>query len=334
MTKLRLAAIGVRHGHCWGIIDGFKKTKKVELAAVAEDHREIRRMVRQRVGDVPLYSDWRKCLDEVEPDIVALVTRNVVKQKVVCECFRRGIGVFADKPVFTEKRWLNKAEGLWKKARRKPALSALLGLRASPAGFALKRIVGRGELGDIVHVYKCRPHRLRPEGRRSWELNNRENGGPIIDLASHDVDYAMWLIASEPTEVTAYGRLARFRKLKGFWDNAQVMVRFKSGAVLMVEADWLTPEKSKYHGDCRAMITGTEGFAEIHEPLGLLKVTTFKRPERTVKLPGHTFSLYDDFLAQCEGRGKWLTAGDIFKLHRVLIAAAESAKHGGRKVKF
>ena len=190
------------------------------------------------------------------------------------------------------------------------------------------------ELGDLVHVYKCRPHRLRPESRRSWELNNRENGGPIIDLASHDVDYAMWLIGSEPTEVTAYARLARFRKLKGFWDNAQVMVHFKSRAVLMVEADWLTPDKSKYHGDCRTMVTGTEGFAEIYEPLRLLKVTTSRRPERTVKLPARTFSLYDDFLAQCEGRAKWLTAGEVFKLHRVLIAATESAKHNGRKIQF
>jgi len=332
--KLRLAVIGVRHGHCWGIVDGFRRTKRVELAAVAEDHPKLGKLARERLGDVPFYTDWRKCLEEVEPDIVALVTRNHEKQRVVCECFRRGIGVFADKPVFTEMRWLKRAEALWKKARPRPALSALMGLRSGPAGFALKRLVEGGELGGIVHVYKCRPHRLRPEGRQPWELNNRENGGPLIDLASHDVDYAMWLIGSRPVEVTGYARLARFRKLKGFWDNGQILVRFRNGAVLMVEADWLTPEKSRYHGDCRTMVTGTEGFAEIHEALGVLKVTTFSRPERTVKLPKRTFDLYADFLAQREGRQKWLSAEEVFELHRVLIAATTSARADGRKVTF
>lgn len=330
--KLKLAAIGVRHGHCWGMIEGFLKTRKVKLVGIAEDHAPLRKQAAKRLPGVSLFIDWRRCLDEVEPDIITLVTRNHVKQRVLCECFARGIGVFADKPVFTEQRWLTRAEAMWKKAREKPALSALLGLRCSPAGLALKQLVSRGELGDIVHIYKCRPHRLRPRGRQPWELNNRENGGVVMDLASHDVDYARWLIDSEPEEVMAYAGLARFKRLKGFWDNGQVTVRFKSGATLMVEADWLTPEKSAYHGDCRAMVTGTEGFAEVLEHLNLLKVTTFRRPERTVKLPKRTFNLYEDFLAQREGCGRWLTAPEIFRLHHVLISADRSARQGGRKI--
>ena len=334
MAKLKLAAIGVRHGHCWGMIEGLLATKKVELAAVAEDLPRLRKLARERLGGVQMFSDWRKCLREVEPDVVVLTTINVEKQKVVCECFRRGIGVFADKPVFTQRSWLEKAETLWRKAKRKPALSALLGLRSGGASFALKRMVDRGELGEIVHVYKCRPHRLRPEGRMSWELNNVQNGGPLIDLASHDVDYAMWLIGSKPVEVTATAKLSRFRKLKGFADNAQMTVRFAGGAVLMVEADWLTPEKSRFHGDCRALVTGTEGFAEILEHKSALTVTTFKRPERKVTPLKRTFNLYTDFLAQREGKAKWLKVQEIFALHRVLMAADESARKGGRIVKL
>ena len=330
--KLKLAVVGVRHGHCWGMVNGFAATGKVEVVALAEDNAQMRKRAIERLGDVACYTDWRKCLDEVKPDIVVLTTTNVEKQKVVCECFRRGIGLFADKPVFTQKAWLAKAEALWKKAKVKPALSALLGLRSNGASFALKKLVERGELGDIVHVYKCRPHRLGPEGRKPWELKNDVNGGVIIDLASHDVDYGMWLIDSDPVEVTAYAKLSRFKELKGFWDNGQVMVRFANGAVMMVEADWLTPAKSKFHGDCRALVTGTEGFAEVLEHRGELTVTTFDRPERKVKAPKRTFNLYDDFLAQIKAREKWISATDIFRLYRVLIAANESAKKNGKKI--
>jgi len=332
--KRKLAVIGVRHGHVWGIIDGFKRTGKVDVVAVAEDHPAMRKTAKERLPGVPLYRDWKKCLDETRPDVISLVTRNDVKQKVVCESFRRGIGVFADKPVFTQKRWLTKAEGIWRRKRRKPALSALFGLRSSPSGFALKKLVDAGELGDIVHIYKCRPHRLRPEGRRPWELNNRENGGPLIDLGSHDVDYAMWLIGADPVEVTAYAKRSRFGKIKGFQDNGQMMVRFRNGAVLMVEADWLTPEKSKYHGDCRALVTGTEGFAEHLEHLRELHVTTFKRAERKVPHAKRTFDPYKDFLAQVRGEKTWVRASELFKVHRVLIAADASARKGGAKVRL
>jgi predicted dehydrogenase len=332
--KLKLAVIGARHAHVWGIVDGFRLTKKVEIAAAAEDHPVMRARVAERLPDVPVYADWQKCLDEVKPDIIALVTRNDIKQKVVCECIRRGIGVLADKPVFTRKAWLRKAEALWKKAKRKPAISALLGLRASAPNYALKKMVEKGELGEIAHVYKCRPHRLSPHGRNPWELNNRQNGGVIIDLASHDVDYGMWLIGSKPVEVTAYGKLSRFKELKGFWDNGQIMVRFENGAVLMVEADWLTPDKNAYHGDCRSLVTGALGFAEVLEHLRRLTVTTCAKKERAVRLPKRTFSLYEDFLEQVAGKPCILPAQDIFALHRVLIAADESARRGGAKVRI
>ena len=75
--KLRLAAIGVRHGHCWGIIDGLLKTGKVELVALAEDHAEMLARARERLEDVPTYTNWKRCLDDIQPDIVSVVTRNV-----------------------------------------------------------------------------------------------------------------------------------------------------------------------------------------------------------------------------------------------------------------
>jgi predicted dehydrogenase len=316
------------------MVSGLLKTGKVELVAVAEDDPKLMKLAQERWGATWAFKSWAKCLDEAQPDIVALTTRNFEKQRVVADCFERGIGVFADKPIFTDARWLAKCERLWKAAKVKPALSALFGVRSSREGFGLKKLVDSGELGEIVHLYKCRPHRLRPEGRSPWEVNNRENGGPVIDLASHDVDYAMWLIGSEPTEVIAYGKLSRFKQLKGFWDNGQIMVRFRSGAVFMLEADWLTPEKSRYHGDCRALVTGTEGFAEMLEHLVQLKVTTFTRPEREVKLPKRTFSLCEDFLAQVAGKRSIVTAPQMFKVHRVLLAANESAKAGGKKIRL
>ncbi len=331
--KYKLAALGVRHGHCWAILKGLLETGKAELIAISEDHPAMRAKAVERYPGVPLYRDWRKCLDEARPDVAALTTRNFEKQRVLVECFKRGVGIIADKPLFTERKWLEKAERMWTRARRKPAMSVAFLNRTNPASFALKHLVDKGELGEIASIYKCRPHRLSPEARNPWELSRRQNGGPLMDLASHDVDFAGWLIGSRPVEVTAYAKMSRFKGLKGFYDNGQMMVRYESGAVLMVEADWLTPDKSVYHGDCRSLVTGSLGFAEDFEHLQVLHVTTCRRPARQVKLPKRTCNLYEDFFAQLTGRAQWLTPEEIFMTHRVLIAADESARKGGAKVR-
>ncbi|HUV38096.1 MAG TPA: hypothetical protein VMY39_00705, partial [Planctomycetota bacterium] len=74
-------------------------------------------------------------------------------------------------------------------------------------------------------------------------------------------------------------------------------------------------------------------FAEMKEHLRELRVTTVRRAERVVKLPKRTFDLYEEFLAQVRGRAKWLSAEDVFRTHRVLLAADASARRGGAKVR-
>jgi predicted dehydrogenase len=333
-VKYRLAAIGVRHGHCWSIIKGLLATGKAELVAIAEEHPLMRKRATEKYPDVPLYRNREECLNTVKPDGIILTTRNFEKQRVVVDCLERGIGVIADKPLFTEKAWLVKVEKMWRAQRKKTPLSVAFLNRTNPCQFTLKQMVARGELGEIVHIYKCRPHRLGPQGRMPWEVSRRQNGGPLIDLGSHDVDFANWLIGSRPVEVTAYAKMSRFKDIKGFYDNGQMMVRYENGAVLMVETDWLTPDKSIYHGDCRTMVTGTKGFAEDYEHLHLLKVTTDRRAERTVPNPKRTCNLYENFLAQFTGKPKWLTPEEIFLAHRVLLAADESSRRGGVKVRI
>ena len=48
-----------------------------------------------------------------------------------------------------------------------------------------------------------------------------------------------------------------------FEDVGHVLLRLRDGTVGSFEASWLTPNAAPYHGDCRAIFTGTEGTIEV-----------------------------------------------------------------------
>lgn len=328
---MRLAAIGFRHGHIWGMLDGLLATGKFDLTALAEDD-QYRARAAEKYPKAKQFADWRRCLDESRPDAVTLVTTNDVKGAVIAECLRRGVGVFADKPLFLSEKDLEAARAAYDAAERKPAFSALLGLRTHPPHWTARRLIREGRIGRIVQAYGWRPHKLGPAGRASWELNLRQNGGVLMDLALHDYDFIAWLMNSKATEVTAYASLTRYTDLGDFWDNGQMMVRFASGSTAMIEADWLTPDASPYHGDCRMMILGTSGFIEVFEATKRLLLTTNEAATAEVTPDANVPDLYQDFLAQWEGKGSVLTPSEIFESSRVCLAATASARAAGRKI--
>jgi len=329
---MKLAGIGFRHGHVWEMVNGLRKAGKAELLALAEDHEECRARAVEKYPDAARFTDWRRMLDEVEPDCVTLVTTNDVKGPVIVECLRRGISVFADKPLFLSESDLDEAESAYADSGGRAVLGALLSVRHHGPHWTARKLMRDGRIGRIAQAYASRPHKLGPSGRQPWELTNTQNGGVLIDLAIHDVDYLMWVMGSEPVEVTGYIGLFRYTDLADFWDSGQMMVRMSDGGTILIEADWLTPDASPWHGDCRMMITGTEGFIEMHEATGRVLLTTNASGTEEVAPADDVPSLCEDFVLQMAGEGALLSTEEVFRVSRVCLAATASARAGGCKV--
>jgi len=326
----KLAAIGFRHGHSWSSVEGLLRLPGVELVALCEDQAPLLKRALEQ-WPVKTYDDPVDLLDSEEPDLVSLCPTNARKGPLVVECFRRGISVFADKPMFIDMDSIEQAERLRRGAAKPPALMCAMSLRHSPLHATAARLVRDGVLGKIASIYTRRPHKLGT-GRSPWELDVRDNGGVLVDLGVHDLDLAMHALQAQPTAVTASQANLRFTELPNFIDSGSMRFSFENGAVATIEPNWLNPDGSDFHGDCCMLFMGTAGFLTLDETRNGLFLTTLKEKQRPVEPDAQSLDLCADFLRQHRGEPHEVEPAEIVGAHRWAIRATQSALQGGKLI--
>jgi predicted dehydrogenase len=129
-------------------------------------------------------------------------------------------------------------------------------VRFFPQYRAAQETVSSGQIGDLgVIRLKRAAYEPRMAGD-NWFLDESKSGGLIVDLMIHDFDYARWL-GGEVERVHA--RSARATMPSSPSDYALVTLRFKSGAMALIEGGWAYPK-----GVFRTSIdiAGTDGLIE------------------------------------------------------------------------
>jgi predicted dehydrogenase len=162
-----------------------------------------------------------------------------------------------------------------------------------------------------------------------------------FDLGIHDLDALRWMTGEEVTEVAAYHSNLRFADRPGFTDNGEILCRTDSGGTALIRVDWLTPDASPMHGDCRFLLVGTEGYVEVRPEKDILGreqapvtlSTNTAAPEAIAPLkPKRGF--YEDFLAACASASDTeLTTADSLRSSELALRARQAAETG-KKVRL
>jgi UDP-N-acetylglucosamine 3-dehydrogenase len=118
--------------------------------------------------------------------------------------------------------------------------------RFNPAVIELGRLLERGWLST---VYAITSRRAGPFPARIRDV------GVTIDLATHDVDILSWIAGERPTRV--YAETAQ-RIHATHEDLLFGLLQFPSGAVGMLDVNWLTPDKRR-----ELTVVGEEGMFEL-----------------------------------------------------------------------
>lgn len=321
---LRLAAVGFRHGHNWTLVDGLVKTGEAEVVAVAEDAEALAAEAVERYR-VPVYPTVEALLDATDVDVASLAPTNNAKADAVCALVARGVHCFVDKPLTTTLDDLGRIEA----AVREAGVVCVMALpvRFFPPHWTAKRLIDERAIGAIATAYAIRSHNLHPHRRNPWELNLQENGGPLVDLGSHDYDYLDWCVGSEPVSVFGHQALRRYTDLPTFADAAQMLVRFANGASACVSADWLAPD------DARASATGvhlvgTQGTMRIIEGEGELWRLGPASGWEQVPIDEDRPDIHTDFLAAVRGEPHVVRTEECLAVARVLLEGRRSAETG------
>jgi predicted dehydrogenase len=258
---LRAAVIGLGMGrHHAG---EYAKHPRVELVALADPDAE--RLA--EIGDLYTvrrrYADAHKMLRDEKLDLVSVATPNAFHAPLTIAALKAGCHVLCEKPMAINTR---RAQRMVKTARdMKRRLMINFSYRFHGHSLALKRVVERGEIGDVYFARTIWLRRLGIPARPSFFARAHSGGGPLIDLGVHRLDLALWLMGyPKPCWVMAGAsdRLGHDWAAQRGWsyeveDFAAGFVRFDNGAVLEVEASWIAHIREPELMETR--ILGTKG---------------------------------------------------------------------------
>ena len=182
-----------------------------------------------RTHGVSGYRSWVEMMDreELEAVVVAVPTR--FHLEVGLAALERGLHILVEKPIAAT---LSEGRALVDAAERAGRLLAIGHVeRFNPAVRELQRRIATGDLGRVFQVHARRqgpfPARIR-------------DVGVVIDLATHDLDVMCHLVGTDVSRVYAE---TEQRIHTDHEDMLNALLKFESGAVGVLQVNWLTPAK-------------------------------------------------------------------------------------------
>jgi predicted dehydrogenase len=208
----------------------FSDLPGVELVAIADADPE--RLTKASAGrPIDCYGDVHELLRNVHPDLVSVVVPTGLHEEVALEVIEAGCNLLIEKPIAAT---LEAAQRVAAAAERKGVILTVGHIeRYNPAVGELRKRLHEGQGGQVLQIRARRigpfPHRIR-------------DVGVIHDLAPHDIDIMRYLLDDEVERIYAE---SRSHIATGNEDMFLGMLRFRNGAMGLLDINWLTPTKER-----------------------------------------------------------------------------------------
>ncbi|MGC8998270.1 MAG: Gfo/Idh/MocA family protein [Candidatus Bathyarchaeia archaeon] len=309
MKKLGVAVIGTGF---WGRNHArvFAELEETELLAVCDINAERAKAVAKKYGVKP-YISTAKMLKRKDIEAVSVCTWSTSLAKEALKALKAGKHVLVEKPMAANSK---QAETLLKTAEKEGLhLSVGFLMRFIPGLQYIKDAAGSQEIGELVCA----------TAKRVSEWPERIGDvGVVKDLAIHDIDVMRYLFGSDP--VAVYAKTGNMRHKK-FEDYAHIMLTFEYGKNAFIEANWLTPYKTRV-----LVVTGSRAIAKLDY---ITQELTIETAEKTVQPRiqwQEPLKLELQHFARCVlGKEKpFITGLDGLKALKIAEAALKSSKTG------
>jgi len=205
----------------------------VELISVCDTSSLIRDGFK-KFSRIKTYSDYRKMIDESEPEFVVVATPTKFHYQMVKYSLEKGLNVFCEKPFS-----LNVEEG-----KELVALAADKGV-VNQVGYhnhfigtfrELKRLLERNILGELVHfTAEAYGPVVTKEKGGTWRSDPVEGGGCLYDYASHVINLIQEILG-RPEKIC--GTLLKSIYSKSVEDAVYSLVRLKSNLTGALLVNW------------------------------------------------------------------------------------------------
>ena len=340
MDKLRVAIIGagqiVRASH----IENYRSEKSVEIVGVCDTRIEAARSLAKDYGISRYYDSHIDMLEELKPDAVSVCVPNAFHSRLTMDALARGCHVYCEKPPAITVEEVERMREMAKENGR--ILTFGFHFRhGRNVGLIKKKI----DAGDFGQIYSAKAKWLRRRGIPGWgNFTNKamQGGGPLIDIGSHMLDLAFYLLDYPEIDylcAVSHDKIGKKggQGLMGSWDGERFtvedslfgMIRFMDGSDLRLETSFALNMKEKDERN-------VELFGE-KMGASLFPLQCYLEEEGMPLDTAYPYALEEDchrkaihnFVSACRGEEPLLvTAKQAVYVQKVLCAMYESADSG------
>jgi predicted dehydrogenase len=312
MRTVKVGIIGVGGIANSKHMPSLKKLDNVEMVAFCDLIEERASQGAKEYGtpNAKVFTNYKELLAEEDIEVIHVLTPNDSHAEISIAAMEAGKHVMCEKPMAKTAAEARAMVETHERTGKK--LTIGYNSRSTAQSLYLKKLCEEGELGDI---YFAKAISLRRRGVPTWGVfldKDKQGGGPMIDVGTHSIDLALWLMNNyEPESVTG----SVFHKLKhtknaanewGSWDpekftvedSAFGYVKFKNGATLMIESSWALNTLDFGRG---TLLCGTKAGADLYDGItingernGSLYINQIKvKPTEREKYRGENLNSFD-----------------------------------------
>lgn len=337
-NPLRFGLIGCGN---FGVNLGRYIREVAEVVAVCDiEEAQARRTAKALGLDVPVHTDYRKLIGEVDLDAVAITAANFVHCEIACAAAAAGLHVFCEKAMAVN---LSECRQM-AEAAREHDIRMIVGhkRRLRPSWSRMIELTDDALLGEPVAITVTQYGDLRPyEYPGTWWADPARSGGPYAIFGVHVIDWFR-AMCGEPVSVTAeYGE--QIEKGYEFPDILHATYRFERGALATINTSFMYP-LHLFREAQGPMVQCRHGGLKLVPQMQKLDLYWQRLDEAS---PHHeTFPIEDDFHPAyrrevgdfvrwiSEGVEPCLTWNDGLRCVEMMEGAYRSAQTGGAVVRF
>jgi glucose-fructose oxidoreductase len=244
---LRVAIVGLVHGHVHGFLEQFRNSPEIEIVGIAEPDRQLLSQAAGRYGFTPqtLFTDVDEMIAKARPQAVLVYTNTFDHRRVVEICARQGVHVMMEKPLAVS---LSDALAI-QRAAHDGKIHVLVNYETSwyPSNHYAFDLVHSGGIGEIRKVVVHDGHKgpkeigVQPEFL-AWLTDPKLNGaGALFDFGCYGADLMTWLMnGARPQTVTAVTQQIKPDIYSRVDDDATIILRYAK-AQAIIQASWNWP---------------------------------------------------------------------------------------------
>lgn len=248
------------------LMRNFLRVPGVRMAGLCDVYEPRFAAARKITGeDTPIYRDHRRLLETRNIDAVIVATPLSFHAEHVIAALQSGRHVYGEKSMgFTVEHTDRIVAGV-----RRSGKHFQVGhqYRYAPWFREVVQRVGKGEIGNVTHVYgywhrngNWRRPVPDPKFERliNWRMYKEYSGGLTAELGSHLFDFADWLFGATPESVVGSGGIDTYHDGRETNDNVQIIFRYPGGRTFVFSS--LT-DNAKVGAEL--WVYGKDGSAEV-----------------------------------------------------------------------